>query len=110
MRNGWQEKWRLFWLHSIPLWTTLVLMFLFLVPVSSSEWNHFRPNIGLICVYYWTLKRGQIFGFFSAFVVGLLTDAYSSSPLGVNILLMLLTMAVTLWLAHYFQNAFFCSI
>lgn len=107
MRSSWQEKCRLFWLHSVPLWTTLVLMFLFLMPVNSVEWGYFCPNIGLICVYYWTLKRSQSFGFFSAFVVGLLIDAYSSSPLGVNTLLMMLTVAVTLWLAHYFQNASF---
>lgn len=107
MLSDWQEKWRLFWLHSIPLWTTLMLMFLFLMPVNSSEWSHFCPNIGLICVYYWTLKRGQLFSFFSAFIVGLLTDAYSSSPFGLNILLMMLIVAVTIWLAHYFQNASF---
>ena len=107
MRNSWQEKWRLFWLHSIPLWTTLILMFLFLIPLDAIKVNYFRPNVGLICVYYWTLKRGYLFGFISAFAVGFFMDSYSSSPLGINMLLMMLTVCVTRWLAHYFQNASF---
>ena len=107
MRNNWREKWRLFWLHSIPFWTTLVLIFIFLMPVNSVKWGYFRPNIGLICVYYWSLRRGYLFGYFSAFLLGLLIDVYSSSPLGINILLLLITVAISSWLAHYFQSSTF---
>ncbi|MBQ9271081.1 MAG: rod shape-determining protein MreD [Alphaproteobacteria bacterium] len=107
MQSTWREKWRMFWLHGIPLWTTLALMFLLSMPINSAQWGYFKPNVGLICVYYWTLKRQQIFGFFCAFIIGLLMDVYSSSPLGINILLLMLTVSVTLWLAHYFQNASF---
>lgn len=107
MRNSWQEKWRLFGLHSIPLMVTLVLIFIFIMPVNSVEWGYLRPNVGLICVYYWTMKRGNIFGYFSAFAIGLLLDVYSSSPLGMNIFLMMLTVSVTTWLAHYFQHSSF---
>ncbi len=107
MRNSWQEKLRLFGLRSIPLVVTLVLMFLFIMPINSIEWGYLRPNVGLICVYYWTLKRGYIFSYFSAFIIGLLLDVYSSSPLGMNTFLMMLTVVVTTWLAHYFQNSSF---
>ncbi len=107
MRDNWREKWKLFWLRGIPLWTTLFLMFLCLIPSDSVKVNYFRPAVGLICVYYWTLKRGYIFSYISAFVVGFLMDAFSSSPLGVNIILMMLTVFTTQWLAHYFQSASF---
>lgn len=107
MRDSWREKWRLFWLHSIPLLTTLVLMFLLLIPIDAVKVNYFRPAIGVICVYYWTLKRGYIFGYISAFTVGFFMDTCSSTPLGINMLLMMLTVSVTRWLAHYFQNASF---
>lgn len=110
MRNSWQEKCRLLGLHSVPLLATLFLMLLFFIPVNSVEWGYLRPNIGLICVYYWTLKRGNIFGFFSAFVVGLLLDVYSSFPLGMNTLLMMITSLATIWLAHYFQHSSFDGI
>ena len=107
MQDSWQEKWKLFWLHGLPLWTTLFLMFLCLIPSDSVKINYFRPAIGLICVYYWTLKRGYIFGYISAFIVGFFMDAFSSSPLGINIMLMMLTMFATQWLAHYIQNTSF---
>ncbi len=110
MHDGWGEKLRLFTLNGVPLLSTLILMFISFVPINSMQFNYFRPAIGLICVYYWILKRGNVFGYASAFIVGFLTDAYSSSPLGINILLMLLTASVTYWLAHYFRNSSFGAI
>ena len=107
MRDSWQEKLRIFLLHRIPLLVTFVLMFLFFMPINSLQINYFRPLIGPICVYYWSLKRGYMFGYFSAFWVGLLIDVYSSSPLGVNILTMMLVVFITNLLARYFQNASF---
>ena len=107
MRDSQREKRRLFCLHCIPLLTTLFLMFLCLIPSDSVKINYFRPEIGLICVYYWTLKRGYIFGYISAFIVGFFMDAFSSSPLGVNILLMMFTVFITQWPAHYFGSATF---
>ena len=92
MRDSWQEKIRIFLLHRIPLVTTLILMFIFFTPVNSEQLNYFRPTIGLICVYYWTLKRSYMFGYISAFCVGFLIDVYSSSPLGLNILFMMFMM------------------
>lgn len=107
MRDSWREKWNLFWLHGIPLWTTLLLMFFCLIPSDSVKVNYFRPEVGFICVFYWTLKKEYIFSYISAFTVGFFMDAFSSSPLGVNILLMMLTVFVTQWLIHYFQGTSF---
>lgn len=107
MRDSWQEKIKLFWLHGIPLWITLFLMFLCLIPSDSVKINYFRPAVGLICVFYWSLKRSYIFSYISAFTVGFFMDALSSSPLGINILLMMLMVFVAQWLAHYFQNTSF---
>ena len=107
MRDSWQEKIKLFLLHRIPLLTTFLLMFVFFTPVSSVQLNYFRPTIGVICVYYWTLKRNYMFSYISAFCVGFLIDVYSSSPLGLNILFMMLLVYVTDWVGRYFQSASF---
>ena len=110
MRDGLGEKLRLFLLNGLPLLSTLALMFISFVPINSMQFDYFRPAVGLICVYYWILKRGNLFGYASAFIVGFLTDVYSSSPMGINILLMLLIAAVTYWLTHYFRNSSFGAI
>lgn len=107
MRDSFSEKLRLCLLQGIPLLSSLLLMFISFIPLNSVQFGHLRPIIGLICVYYWTLKRSDLFGFFSAFMIGFLTDIYSSSPLGINILLFMLVTAGTHWLAHYFQNSSF---
>lgn len=107
MRDSWQEKIRIFLLHRIPLVTTLILMFIFFTPINSEQLNYFRPTIGLICVYYWALKRSYMFGYISAFCVGFLIDVYSSSPLGLNILFMMLLVFIIDCLGRYFQAASF---
>lgn len=107
MKDSLYEKWRLFGLHGIPLWTTLLLMFLCLIPSDLVGISRFCPTVGLICVYYWSLKRGYIFGYISAFTVGFFMDVLSSSPLGINILLMMLTVFAVQWPARYFQSASF---
>lgn len=107
MKDSWHEKWKLFGLHGIPLWTTLLLMFLCLIPSDLVGISRFCPTVGLICVYYWSLKRGYIFGYISAFTVGFFMDVLSSSPLGINILLMMLTVFALQWPARYFQSASF---
>lgn len=107
MRDSFSEKMRYFLLCRIPLISSLVLIFVSFVPINSMQINYFRPLVGLICVYYWTLKAKNFFGYVSAFVIGLLTDVYSSSPLGVNMLLMMWVVAFTIWLSRYFQNSGF---
>ena len=104
-----KEKIGLFLRHRIPLAATLILMFLFFVPINSLQLSYFRPSIGIICVYYWTVKRGYMFGYFSAFIVGFLMDVYSSSPLGLNIFAMMLLMFMTDWTVRYFQSSFSLS-
>lgn len=107
MRDNWKDKFRLFLRHRIPLVTTFILMFMFFVPINSLELNYLRPAVGIICVYYWTLKRPYLFSYISAFWVGFLADIYSSTPLGVNIFIMMLLVFATTMLFRFFSAASF---
>lgn len=107
MRYSWQEKAQNFLLNRLPLLLTLILMLLSFMPINSLELSQFRPMISVICVFYWVLRKKQVFGYISAFIVGFLADFHSSSPLGINILLLMLLVVLTEWLAHYFRNATF---
>ena len=103
MHDNIKDKINLFLRHRIPLMTTLMLMFLFYLPINSLEFNYFRPAVGVICVYYWTLKREYMFSYISAFMVGFLMDAYSSIPLGINILMMMVLVFITKLAVRYFK-------
>ena len=107
MHDNIKDKINLFLRHRIPLMTTLMLMFLFYLPINSLEFNYFRPAVGVICVYYWSLKRRYMFSYISAFLVGFLTDSYSSTPFGINILMMMLLVFATEILERYFKAATF---
>ena len=107
MHDNFRDKLRLFFRHRIPLVATFVLVFLFSMPINSLELNYFRPAVGFICVYYWSLKRRYMFSYISAFWVGFLTDSYSSTPFGINILIMMLLVFVTEILERYFKAATF---
>lgn len=109
MRDNVKDKIRLYLRHRIPLLTTLILMFLFYVPINSLDLNYFRPAVGLICVYYWTLKRWYMFSYISAFIVGFFIDAYNSTPMGINCLMMMLLVFFTEMLSRYFKSASFVS-
>ncbi|MDO4161737.1 MAG: rod shape-determining protein MreD [Pseudomonadota bacterium] len=107
MHDNFKDKLYVFFRHRIPLLATLILMFLFYVPIYSLELNYFRPAVGFICVYYWTLKRSYMFSYISAFIIGFFMDIYSSTPLGINCLMMLFLVFVTEMLARYFKAASF---
>ncbi len=107
MHDNFRDKLRLFFRHRIPLVATFVLVFLFSMPINSLELNYFRPAVGFICVYYWSLKRRYMFSYISAFWVGFLIDSYSSTPFGINILMMMLLVFATEILERYFKAATF---
>lgn len=107
MRSSLKEQIGFFLRCRIPIFFSLLMVLLFFMPIHSVQINYFRPAIGLICVYYWRLNRGSLFSWGSAFCIGFIIDVYSSSPLGVNILLLMLVNGTTGWLARYFQVASF---
>ena len=107
MDNKKFEQIPIFLRHQLPLFSAVLFVLFFFMPVNSIELNIFRPSIGVICVYYWRLNRPALFGWFSAFFIGFLIDIYSSSPLGINTFLMLCLVGATGWLSHYFQTSSF---
>lgn len=105
IRADFNDKIILYFRHQIPLLSTVVLLLICFLPINSPEFNYFRPNIGMICIFYWAFKRDYLFSYFSAFLVGFLMDVYSSVPLGCNILIALLIVFMTRRMIRFFQSA-----
>lgn len=87
MNDNFSEIFYVFFRRRIPLLFSLLLIILFYMPLDLFEISGFRPQISLICVYYWVQKRPQMFGLISAFILGLTVDMCSTTPLGINCLL-----------------------
>lgn len=95
MNDNFGEIVRYYLKHRIPLACSILLVVLFCMPLDFFEFSGLRPQVSLICVYYWVEKRPYMFGYISAFILGLLVDVCSTTPLGINcLLLMIFTFAL----------------
>lgn len=69
----------------LPLLCSAVSLLVSYIPVHLPFISMLRPDMGLICVFFWALYRQDLFNFGSAFVLGFLADCMSAAPLGLNV-------------------------
>ena len=87
----------------LPFLTSVVWILFSYVPLNFSSANILRPDVGLICVFFWSLHRSDIFNLFSVYFLGLVTDIITSAPLGSNIFSFLIMYLLVSNLAAYFN-------
>ncbi len=109
MNDNFSEIMYHFFRHRIPLILSMLLVILFCMPLNFLELSGLRPQVGVICVYYWVEKRPYMFGPISAFLLGLLTDVCCATPLGINCLLLMVFAFVLNQIYHYFHPASFVT-
>lgn len=69
----------------LPLLSSILLLLVIYIPVHLPLSRFLRPDVGMICVYFWALYRQDLFGAVSVFILGLIADSLSAVPLGLNI-------------------------
>lgn len=74
----------------LPLFCSLMLILAACIPVHLPLSKFLRPDVGMICVYFWTLYRQDLFGSLSVFLLGFVADSISGVPIGLNIFVFLL--------------------
>lgn len=67
-----------------PFVLTLVLVILAQVPLHVPGFAEIAPILPLMAIYHWTIYRPDLLPAIAAFFAGLLQDALSGSPFGVN--------------------------
>jgi len=75
---------------SVPLTLTLVMVILNVVPLRLPDYAGLAPGFVLMAAFYWTVHRPDLMRPWAVFLVGLLDDVLSGTPLGVNALILLL--------------------
>ena len=75
-----------FFQKSLPLISSAVLLLLAYIPLNLSMFNNVRPDLGLLCIYFWMLHRPDLFGLASIVVLGVLSAAISSALSGICLL------------------------
>lgn len=104
----------------LPFLTSVAWILVSYVPLDFASANNLRPDVGLMCVFFWTLHRPDIFNLFSVYFLGLVADIITSAPLGSNIFSFLIMYLLVSNLAAYFNAkpfivtwygfALFCSL
>ena len=80
-----------------------LLYFLSISELDTNFENYFEIlsfNIQLIIIYYWTLKRSDIFGSGHVFFAGIINDVVIGIPIGISSLCYLILCSVTAYLRN----------
>lgn len=83
---------------AFPAITTALMMVLVSAPVGLPS---AMPAVALACVFFWTLFRPAAMSPLMCFVLGLLQDLLTFSPLGIGILTMLVVHGLVLRLRRF---------
>ncbi len=90
-----------------PLVLTLALVFLGVLPWPVPNFAPVTPCLTLMAVYYWTIYRPELLPPSATFLVGLVQDGLSGTPLGLNVLLLLLAHGVVVSQRRFFYGKTF---
>ncbi|TNE65560.1 MAG: rod shape-determining protein MreD [Alphaproteobacteria bacterium] len=86
----------------VPLLVSLFMALLMLLPIGSGVANEIMPNLVLISVFYWLSNRPLLMPYGACAVLGLFMDLWLDVPLGLNMLILVLTRLFVLnQLKHY---------
>jgi rod shape-determining protein MreD len=82
--------------RSTPVLTTLALVLLSLIPFSIPGLPMVAPAGPLIAVFYWSVYRPDLLPAVAVFLIGIVQDVLTGSPLGVSSLVYLFVFGATL--------------
>lgn len=80
-----------------PFLLTLVLVVLNVVPLQIPGLSRVIPLLPLMAIYHWAVYRSELLPAYAVFIIGLLQDIFSGSPIGVNILIFLMVYGIVIW-------------
>lgn len=80
-----RESLAVYFQRMLPLLVSIILVLMSFVPLNFDAASVLRPDVGLICVFFWMIHRPDVFNLFSVYFVGLVEDIVTSAPFGSNI-------------------------
>ena len=93
-----------------PFVLTLVMVVLAQVPLHISGFAEVAPILPLMAVYHWAIYRPDLLPAVAAFLAGLLHDALSGMPFGVNAAVFVIVHMAVMTQQVFFQGKSFLII
>lgn len=104
MNEEFRENVTAYFQRITPFLISAVMIFISYIPLNFYASGIMRPELGLICVFFWVLRRPDLFNMFSVFFLGLIDDILSSAPLGSNIIVYLTVYQLVMSMYSFFYN------
>lgn len=101
MRENWRDTLSNWMIKGLPLFVSILWLMISAIPLRSEVSANARPMIGVICVYFWTACRSDLFNLWSVFLLGVVSDIMSIAPLGIYLFLYLIMFLLVTNLAKY---------
>lgn len=96
--------------RSIPVALAVLLLFLGILPWNTHTLGPANANLVLIPIYYWTLYRPRLMSVWSVAALGLIADFLGVTPLGVEMLTLLIGYRVAVSQRKIFASAPFIIV
>lgn len=93
MAGSWQDEWASALRSTVPLAFAVLLTLAMLAPAARGAAGYVMPHLTLMFVYYWTIHRPALLPPPVTAGIGLLQDLLWGSPLGLTVIVLLLTQA-----------------
>lgn len=101
MKESFGEILRLYFKGLVPFLLTLFFILLNFIPTHLPLAHFFRPDVAMVCVYFWVLYRPDLFGLMSIIVLGIAVDTLSGLPFGVHLFVFLIAYLLTIIYGRY---------
>ena len=90
-----------------PSMLTLILVIISVVPIRILNFSTAVPLLPLMSVYHWAIFRPRLLPAYAVFLIGILQDILTGSPIGVNSLVFLLVYGAVLSQKKFFSGKSF---
>lgn len=95
---------KIFLWQMIPTCTALFGIILLSLPIPAPGLQDILPLIPLMCVFYWSLYRPEVFPYWIIFLIGLLQDSLLGTFFGISAFLYLLICAIVARSPRWFRH------
>ncbi len=93
-----------------PFLVTVALVVVSFVPLRLPGYAAVAPSFALMSVYYWALHRPELLPGPAVFVIGVLQDVFSGTPIGVNAFMLLAVYGIAVSQRRFFHGKSFLVV
>ena len=93
-----------------PFGLTLVLMVLALLPIPVPGFVAVSPLLTVMAVYHWTVTRPELMPAYAVFLIGIVQDMLSSTPIGLYAVVLLAVYGIVVWQHRFLAGKSFAIV